>query len=112
MATETSGTASFRPEARLILLPGDEFIRDKVMAVMEPVKNAFDADAREVSVGLYWPGGPEAACLEVRDDGDGMNLDTLLHAWLEPATVISDRQRPNVLCVRTTCGCRSADPFA
>lgn len=56
------------------------------MAVVELVKNAYDADARTVTVGLYRPGEPDAAYIEIRDDGEGMDLDTLLHAWLEPAT--------------------------
>jgi hypothetical protein len=101
MATETGGTAPFRPRARLIRLLGDELISDEVMAVVELVKNAFDADAREVTVGLYRPGDPDAACLEVRDDGDGMELDTLLHAWFEPAT---DRKRRGHRKVRTALG--------
>jgi signal transduction histidine kinase len=56
------------------------------MALVELAKNAFDADAREVTITMQHLDTPEAACLEVCDDGVGMDLDTLLHAWLEPAT--------------------------
>jgi signal transduction histidine kinase len=82
----TSGTASFRPKARLIRLLGDELISDEIMAIVELVKNAYDADAKQVSVGLYDLDDPQAARIEIRDDGEGMDLDTILHAWLEPAT--------------------------
>ncbi|MCC6960302.1 MAG: ATP-binding protein, partial [Dehalococcoidia bacterium] len=97
----TSGTAPFRPRARLIRLLGDELISDEVMAVVELVKNAYDADAREVLVGLYALNDPETARLEVRDDGEGMDLDTVLHAWLEPAT---DRKRRGGRKRRTALG--------
>jgi signal transduction histidine kinase len=56
------------------------------MALVELAKNAFDADAREATITLHHPDNPEAACIELCDDGVGMDLDTLLHAWLEPAT--------------------------
>jgi signal transduction histidine kinase len=87
----TSGTAPFRPRARLIHLLGDELISDEVMAAVELVKNAYDADARTVTVALFRQGKPDAAYLEIRDDGEGMDLDTLLHAWLEPATEFKRR---------------------
>jgi signal transduction histidine kinase len=56
------------------------------MALVELAKNAFDADSREVTITLHHPDNPEAAYIEICDDGVGMDLDTLLHAWLEPAT--------------------------
>jgi len=86
VAAPAEGNAPFRPRARLIRLLGDELISDEVMALVELAKNAFDADAREVTIALHHPDNPEAACIEICDDGIGMDLDTLLHAWLEPAT--------------------------
>jgi hypothetical protein len=82
-------------------LLGDELISDEVMAVVELVKNAYDADAREVTVGLYRSDHPDTACIEVRDNGDGMDLDTVLHAWLEPAT---ERKRRGQRKTRTSLG--------
>lgn len=83
MVTVSSGTATFRPRARLIRLLGDELISDEVMAVVELVKNSYDADASEVIVAIDSEPGSR---IEVRDNGTGMDLDTLLHSWLEPAT--------------------------
>ncbi|OAI41702.1 hypothetical protein AYO40_02600 [Planctomycetaceae bacterium SCGC AG-212-D15] len=79
-----SGTVAFRPRARLLKLIGEELISDDVVALSELVKNAHDADARTVTVsfrGVTSPGGE----IEVRDDGIGMDLDTLLGRWMEPA---------------------------
>ncbi len=80
------GSAPFRPHARLLHLLGDELISDESIAVIELVKNAYDADARTVSVELERITGSGEARIIIQDDGDGMDLDTLLHGWLEPAT--------------------------
>src|SRR4051812_18562292 len=87
-----SGQTVFRPRARLIRLLGEELISDEAMAVSELVKNAYDADATAVSVRLVEMSDPLAASIEVMDDGCGMLLDTLLHAWLEPATSFKHRR--------------------
>jgi HSP90 family molecular chaperone len=79
-----SGTVTFRPRARLLKLIGEELISDDVVAVAELVKNAHDADALTVTVafrGVTSPGGE----IEMRDDGCGMTLDTVLGRWMQPA---------------------------
>jgi signal transduction histidine kinase len=79
-----TGTIAFRPRARLLKLIGEELISDDVVAVSELVKNAHDADALTVTVsfrGVTAQGGQ----IEVRDDGCGMDLQTLLGRWMEPA---------------------------
>ena len=40
----------FKPRARLMLLLGDELIKDAGIAVFELVKNAYDADAKECHI--------------------------------------------------------------
>jgi len=77
-----------RPRARLISLIGEELISDESVAVVELVKNAYDADATQVSVsfGEHSPNSPGS--LLIQDDGRGMTLDTVLHGWLEPGTVM------------------------
>jgi len=84
---------AFRPRARLILLLGDQLIRDAGIAVFELVKNAYDADARRCVVTLENVDTGEDAKILVDDDGEGMDLDTVLHIWLEPGTEHRKRQR-------------------
>lgn len=85
-----TGTAVMRPRARLIGLIGEELISDEPVAVVELVKNAFDADATEVRV--EFSGQPEAPNrITVSDDGHGMDLDTVLNSWLEPGTIAKKR---------------------
>lgn len=85
-AAERSGSVSFRPRARLIRLLGEELISDEVMAVVELVKNGYDADARRVTVTLEGILDPAQGLIYIRDDGCGMDLHTVLHTWMEPAT--------------------------
>ncbi len=86
IAFHQSGLVSFRPHARLIRLLGDELISDEIMAVVELVKNGYDADARHIWIDLEHITDPANGCISIRDDGDGMDLFTLLHVWMEPAT--------------------------
>src|SRR5580658_1602717 len=79
-----TGYVEFRPRARLLKLIGAELISDDILAITELVKNAHDADASTVVIefrGVTGSGGTIA----VRDDGHGMDLDVLLHHWMEPA---------------------------
>src|SRR5262249_46647657 len=68
---------------------------------VELVKNAYDADAHHVQLRFLHPGDPETACIEILDDGHGMDLDTVLHRWLEPAT---DHKRGGARKKRTRLG--------
>jgi hypothetical protein len=87
-----SGHAIMRARARLITLIGDELISDEPVAVVELVKNAYDADAKTVRVAFSGPDLLDPDTLTVADDGCGMTLQTVLGAWLEPGTVIKKRQ--------------------
>lgn len=65
---------------------GDELISSEVVAVIELVKNAYDADATRVLVRFHEPLEPGRGGIDVIDDGHGMSLETVRTAWLEPAT--------------------------
>ncbi len=82
------GSTSMRPRARLIGLIGEELISDEPVALVELVKNAYDADA--TCVGVHFegkdPDRPER--IVVVDDGIGMDLETVLTGWFEPGTVL------------------------
>lgn len=81
-----------RPRARLISLLGDELISDEPVAVVELVKNAYDADARKVHVTFETNRLGQAERLIIKDDGHGMNLDTVIGGWFEPGTTFKKRQ--------------------
>jgi signal transduction histidine kinase len=87
-----SGHAIMRARARLISLIGDELISDEPVAVVELVKNAYDADAKIVRVTFAGEDLLDPDTLTIADDGCGMTLPTVLGAWLEPGTVLKKRQ--------------------
>jgi signal transduction histidine kinase len=78
------GSIAFQPRARLLKLIGEELISDEVVAISELVKNAHDADALKVTISFEGVTGPDG-CICIRDDGHGMDVDTLLGRWMEPA---------------------------
>jgi hypothetical protein len=79
-----NGTIAFQPRARLLKLIGEELISDEVVAISELVKNAHDADALKVTISFEGVTGPDGF-ISIHDNGHGMNLDTLLSKWMEPA---------------------------
>lgn len=90
---ERRGRAPFRARAHLIRLLGEELISNEAMALVELVKNGYDADAHAVIVRLHNSHEHDSMTIEVVDDGDGMSLDTILHSWLEPASSQKRRRR-------------------
>src|ERR1700722_126276 len=97
MAESRSSKMAFRPRARLLLLLGDQLIRDAGIAVFELVKNAYDADATEAVVTLHEIGAAERASITVQDDGSGMDWETVTTVWLEPGTDYRLQQRENAV---------------
>jgi signal transduction histidine kinase len=108
--SEVPGTAvrapAFDISPQVVFRLGDELITDELQALVELVKNSYDASATTVSVHIdtsaHVPEAPprqddhgdsndidetaDAASLvgwlEVRDDGDGMTRDQVDHGWL------------------------------
>lgn len=70
----------------MLLLLGDQLIRDPGIAVFELVKNAFDADSPDVTVTMSDITVPETGTIVVEDSGCGMNFQTVTGVWLEPGT--------------------------
>ena len=87
MANPTSDQGlALRPRARLLRTLGEELISNEVVAVIELVKNAYDADATRVMIRFIGPLEPGKGCIEVIDNGHGMELKTVQTVWMEPAT--------------------------
>lgn len=94
MAIIEQNSMPFRPYARLMNVIGDQLITDKKVAVIEIVKNSYDADASIVkvrfcnmsNVGFNTLPKEEQAYIEIEDNGCGMSLDVIKNVWLRPAT--------------------------
>lgn len=81
------GSVKFRPRARIIRTLGHDLITNEVIALQELIKNAYDADAKHVIITFEEPLVPSQGAITITDDGDGMTLETIRAAWMEPATV-------------------------
>lgn len=78
---------------------GEQMISDSVVGLIELVKNAYDADARHVSVRLEGLERPETARITVEDDGFGMTVADVQDRFLSPA--IDHKARAKERQVRT-----------
>lgn len=83
---ENTRKIQFRPRARIIRTIGDQLISGPEAAVIELVKNAYDADASYVIVRFVPPLIAGRGSIEVVDDGHGMTVEDIELKWMEPAT--------------------------
>ncbi len=88
-----SGSSALRPRARLIQAIGQDLISNEVVALVELIKNAYDADAHSVEIRVNSPLTVGEGAIVVQDDGHGMSLDVLQSAWMEPATISKTKRR-------------------
>ncbi|MDB4793542.1 ATP-binding protein, partial [Methylacidiphilales bacterium] len=86
------GKASFSVSSRVALQLGRESISSSITAIVELVKNAYDADAEEVSIRFGSLGTPDAF-LVIEDTGDGMTVDDLRDYWMVIGTANKTERR-------------------
>lgn len=75
------GTLSFSIESRVLRELGERLVKQPEVAIVELVKNAYDADATECTV-AYDP--PHS--VRVLDDGLGMTLKRFIDGWMRIGT--------------------------
>lgn len=89
-------TFKIRPAGRHILTVGRDLIQDSYAAVVEIVKNSYDADAHEVTI--EFKASPELSgySVVISDDGHGMDRSTVIEKWMVPSTPdkLERRQSP------------------
>lgn len=76
----------FRPRARLLLQLGDQLIKNESIALIELVKNSYDADANKVDVYMENADNPAEGIIIIEDDGFGMNQEIVETVWMEPGS--------------------------
>jgi hypothetical protein len=85
----------FKPRARLLLQLGDQLIKNENIAVLELVKNSYDADARNITIKMSNVSDKKLGRIEILDDGIGMDDDVIKNAWLEPGSDYKAKQYQN-----------------
>lgn len=82
----TDDTYTIRPAGRHILTIGRDLIQDSYAAVIELVKNAYDADSPDVEIVFCASPNGERVSIAVTDHGHGMSRDTVINKWMVPST--------------------------
>lgn len=97
-----------RPYARLLTMLGDQLISNEQVALVELVKNSYDADASWVKISfnnfeeIHDENGKltdikntEKSSITIEDDGCGMTRDIIEKHWLNPATPEKANRKKN-----------------
>ena len=82
----TYSVQKIRPAARLLKTIGQDLIKDVYAAIVELVKNAYDADSPDAVVAFQYDESAKRLLISVEDHGHGMSFDTVVNNWLVPAT--------------------------
>jgi len=77
---------AFKPLARLLLQLGDQLIKNEKIALLELVKNSYDADATHVNIKMRNIDEPGKGVIIIEDNGIGMDLDIVKNAWMKPGS--------------------------
>lgn len=83
-------TLKIRPYARLLTMLGDQLIKNERIALIELIKNAYDADADWIKINFKNFGDnfeiKSNSKIILEDNGEGMTEDVVRNAWMNPAT--------------------------
>ncbi|HXL59596.1 MAG TPA: ATP-binding protein, partial [Mycobacterium sp.] len=78
-----SGSLPFTVEGRLLRELGERLVKQPEVAMVELIKNAYDADARECVI-TYLPD----VAITIKDDGLGMTFDQFRDGWMRIGTSV------------------------
>lgn len=86
-----------RPAGRHVLTIGEDLIQDQYAAIVELVKNCYDADSPDAAI--IFRNIQEEDCLEIRieDHGHGMSTRDIINKWLVPSTAYKLESRKSPL---------------
>ncbi|SFN61882.1 Signal transduction histidine kinase [Pseudomonas sp. NFACC24-1] len=108
--------AKLRPRARIVRTIGDQLISGPEAALIELVKNAYDADSPYVKIKIIPPQNGdwenEPSWIIVSDAGHGMTSNDLLDKWLEPATSDKVTRKTSPIKHRKMLGAKGVGRFA
>lgn len=104
--TVRTATASFQTQGRLLQELGERLVARPDVALMELIKNAFDADASECRVKF------NGNRVEISDDGHGMTEQEFLDNWMHIAATDKQRNRQSRHYHRTVTGSKGIGRFA
>lgn len=78
--------SSFKPLARLMEQLGEQLIKNESIAILELVKNSYDAFSTKVEINMKNIDSKENGVIIIKDNGEGMTVDRVLNTWMVPGT--------------------------
>lgn len=84
---KTDTTYTIRPAGRHIFTIGRDLIQDNYAAVVELVKNAYDADSPDVNIEFSASADGSGYTVVISDHGHGMSREDVINKWMVPSTL-------------------------
>jgi signal transduction histidine kinase len=95
----------------LLFQLGEQLVAKPSIALAELVKNAYDADATQVTVTLENVGQPGGTII-IEDDGHGMTFEEMLDSWMRIATTAKRDNPVSRIYGRPVTGAKGVGRFA
>lgn len=102
------GTVPFQAEGRLLQELGERLVASPEVALVELIKNAFDADSPSCEVRIEESG----KALVIADNGHGMTFDDFVGKWMNIATASKVKDRVSRIYRRQLTGAKGIGRFA
>ncbi|MCH7388188.1 ATP-binding protein [Acinetobacter modestus] len=83
---KVTGSYKIRPAGRHLLTIGRDLIQDNNAALIELIKNAFDADSPDIKITFSMKEDLSFYKITIEDHGHGMDRDTIITKWMVPST--------------------------
>lgn len=83
---KVTGSYKIRPAGRHLLTIGRDLIQDNNAALIELIKNAFDADSPDIKITFSMKEDHSFYKITIEDHGHGMDRDTIITKWMVPST--------------------------
>ena len=102
-----SGEISFSVESRILRELGERLVKKPEVAVLELIKNAYDADAKTCTINVT-----AKSIITVSDDGHGMTLSQFKTRWMSVGTRVKEREPESIGFGRSITGEKGIGRFA
>ena len=112
MSDLSQNSYAFRPRAKIMSALGEELISSETVAILELVKNSYDADATKVKVSFSGNLKKGEGKIEIIDNGHGMDLGVVRGVWMEPATNMKRVTKRSSTLKRKFLGAKGIGRFA